>query len=338
MGKVDMSLTKQIDTDHQVLPIWSDVIPGNCMELKSTVMEGKKRHMGKLSTILLTLRWLKSLVNTQYVDSKRIIDSYVMNLVAREDKDYHETFTDVPYLIPYIAKGSKKAVIVVPGGGYCFKSMESEGTQIAEKLQANGITAFVLWYRSCPYYMPIPLLDMQRAVRVVRSNAEKYGYSKDEISAVGFSAGGAQISLFANIFQGREVTLDGYKRDSIDDVDDRLNYLALVYPALNYDYNYPMMFASFPANEVRNETTRLKLKEEYDAIKHFRCAEFPHYFCYGTKDTMVSLEAFEQYRKLAINPNNKLTVVEGAGHGYGASVDGTYAYWLDEYIEWMKER
>lgn len=88
MGKVDMSLTKQIDTDHQVLPIWSDVIPGNCMELKSTVMEGKKRHMGKLSTILLTLRWLKSLVNTQYVDSKRIIDSYVMNLVAREDKDY----------------------------------------------------------------------------------------------------------------------------------------------------------------------------------------------------------------------------------------------------------
>jgi putative heme-binding domain-containing protein len=46
---------------------------------------------------------------------------------------------------PSIATGA--AVVICPGGGFRFLSWESEGTAVAEWLQARGVAAFVLRYR-----------------------------------------------------------------------------------------------------------------------------------------------------------------------------------------------
>ena len=339
MAGTDLQLTKQLTEEHERILLWGSDIPGNSSRQKSEVMEAViRKNPGKIRTILDTLRWLKALVGSEYKDRKKAIDTYVMNYVRGADLDYRDTFTDKPYLIPFIAEGSRQAVIVVPGGGYCLKSMESEGTQIAEKLQSEGITAFVLWYRTCPYYMPIPLLDMQRAVRLVRSMSERYGYEPDRISAVGFSGGGAQVSLFLHCFQGNEMKIDGYQPDTIDAIDDRLNAAALVYPALSYNENMPMLFASFPAEQARNPEIRAKLIAQYDAIRHYKSLSIPQFFCYGTKDNMVSLTEFKKYMELSgTDDPNRLVVVEGAGHGYGASVGGKYGFWLEEYAMWLKQ-
>ena len=319
------------------LKIWGDVIPGNSKRAKASVMEiVPKKNPNAMQD---TMEWVLALRGYEFEDNKKIIDTYTATYVPQTDDAYRETFEDVPYLIPFIAKSSKQAVIVVPGGGYCAKSMESEGTEIAQRLQENGITAFVLWYRTNPYYQPYPLMDMQRAIRFVRYHAMDYGYEENKISAIGFSGGGAQIGMFANILQGNERMCPSYNKDEIDLVDDRLNRIALVYPLLSYIYNVPLMFASFKAQDVRNDEKRRELLETYDAVNHMKCTGIPHFLSYGTAEDLVSLPKIMDYIKILEKSGTSLKVVlvEGAGHGYGAWIGQPYGYWLDSYVDWVKD-
>ena len=319
------------------LPIWGKTIPGNSAARKDTVMEIRKKR--RPNKVLDTMQWVLSLRGTKYKDHKKIIDTYTATWIAKTDDAYRETFEDVPYLIPFVAQGSEQAVIVVPGGGYCMKEMEHEGTQIARRLQESGVTAFVLWYRTNPYYQPYPLMDMQRAIRYVRSHAGEYGYRKDQISAVGFSGGGAEIGMFANVFRGNDHLCPEYERDEIDLADDGLNRIALVYPLLSYCEDVPLMFASFPAEDVRDEKRRLELLDTYDAVNHMQCTGIPHFISYGTKDDMVSIFKIRDYMEILETSGTPLTkvVVDGAGHGYGAAIGMKESYWLDRYIDWVKE-
>src|SRR5437879_11499352 len=93
------------------------------------------------------------------------------------------------------------AVIVFPGGGYGFLATNHEGRQIANWLNAMGITAFVLKYRLGPrYHHPVELGDAQRAIRMVRSRAKEFGVLPDKIGVMGFSAGGHLASTTATHF------------------------------------------------------------------------------------------------------------------------------------------
>ena len=79
-----------------------------------------------------------------------------------------------PYLLTYpvVAAKPTSAVLILPGGGYFFRSEQYEGMDIAEWLNAQGIAAFVLNYRLKQY--PAPLDDTQMALRVLRRNAGLY--------------------------------------------------------------------------------------------------------------------------------------------------------------------
>lgn len=48
---------------------------------------------------------------------------------------------------PAAGQANGRAVLVVPGGGYQFVAIENEGMPVAQKLAAEGTTAFVLVYR-----------------------------------------------------------------------------------------------------------------------------------------------------------------------------------------------
>jgi len=107
------------------------------------------------------------------------------------------------------------AMIICPGGGFHFLSMENEGHAVARWLQAKGITAFVLKYRTehCLTDNPIqefmqknpntpefnramePIIalaiaDGKAAIAHVRQHSTEWGVSKDRIGIMGFSAGG----------------------------------------------------------------------------------------------------------------------------------------------------
>lgn len=87
----------------------------------------------------------------------------------------------------------RPAVVVVPGGAYCYVS-PSEGENVAIKFYEAGFNAFVLTYTVDPIISePLklqPLKDILRAIRVIRKNAAELEVAEDMITVAGFSAGG----------------------------------------------------------------------------------------------------------------------------------------------------
>ena len=100
-----------------------------------------------------------------------------------------------PSVTEYAVPGSRGAVVVVPGGGYCMKA-DHEGAPIAEMLNQAGVSAYVLDYRVKPCHMLAPLADAKRAIRLVRS----MGYEK--VAILGFSAGGNLCCSAATLYDG----------------------------------------------------------------------------------------------------------------------------------------
>jgi acetyl esterase/lipase len=131
-----------------------------------------------------------------------------------------------PTLTPYLAAPENNtgvAVIVAPGGGFKFLSIDTEGTQVAQWLRDRGINAFVLKYRLDEtaanntlfkvqvgwFFLwvslngvddpDIPLSPVQAlaiedalaAIRHVRENNAAWRLREDSIGILGFSAGGA---------------------------------------------------------------------------------------------------------------------------------------------------
>ena len=133
---------------------------------------------------------------------------------------------EVPTLEIFSVKNPKGAVIVCPGGGYNHLAYEKEGTEIAEFLNKQGISAFVLKYR-VPQQKTGALQDAQRAIRYVRYNAAKFGVNPNKIAIMGFSAG-ANLSARASNLYGE----NSYSpTDEIDKVSPKPNLTGLIYPA-----------------------------------------------------------------------------------------------------------
>lgn len=143
------------------------------------------------------------------------------------------TNVSVPSLAIFPAPAEKAngtAVIIAPGGAYRFLSWEHEGEEIARWFSGQGVTAFVLKYRvprrDFDPETKLPLMDAQRAVRLVRSRAEEWGLNPKRIGFLGFSAGG---HLAANL--SSNFTPAAYDRiDSADEVSARPDFAVLIYP------------------------------------------------------------------------------------------------------------
>lgn len=153
-----------------------------------------------------------------------------------------------PCLLPYICKGSKIAVIVIPGGAYGGRAEDHEGVPTAERLVREGISAFILRYRHSPYRYPIPKLDVCRAVRMVRYLASKEDFDADKIAVLGFSAGGHLAALAATQFEpahpdGRKPAdalrdLGRVEDDEIDALSSRPDAAVLCYPVITLDNEF----------------------------------------------------------------------------------------------------
>lgn len=123
-----------------------------------------------------------------------------------------------PTLAPFIPdKPNGTAIIVAPGGAFHILSIESEGNQVAKKLNEKGITVFVLKYRlvhsdpskpenslmtlmatrnfkkldsiNAPV-VKLALQDGLAAMKYVREHATQYKIDPGKIGFMGFSAGG----------------------------------------------------------------------------------------------------------------------------------------------------
>ena len=108
--------------------------------------------------------------------------------------------------LPEKEKATGTAVIICPGGSYAVVVYQGEGIRTAKEFQKAGVAAFVLKYRLPDDTTMIdkkvgPLQDVQRAIKLVRENASKWGIEANKVGIMGFSAGGHLASTAATHFK-----------------------------------------------------------------------------------------------------------------------------------------
>lgn len=246
---------------------------------------------------------------------------------------------DEPLLLPdnliaYIAPGATTAVIVCPGGSYCWLDRQTEGVEVAQWLQQNGISAFVLEYRTATWLAwfthyrwifrghqyPDPQDDAEAAFRWVVAHAACYGIDTTRIGMMGFSAGGHLVMSMAG----------------------RLP-LAFVAPI------YPVVTMSAPCVHERSRRGLLGERRRSDpllcdslSLERHIPAHCPPVFLVNCKDDPVvhyhNSELLDSALTAAQVPHRYIQYQTG-GHGFGVNPQkGTPECrpWKDEFLRWLR--
>lgn len=134
---------------------------------------------------------------------------------------------------PDIPNGA--AVLITPGGGYKWVVIDKEGYELGRWLSARGFTVFVLFYRlpgeGWTAGADVALSDAQRAMRLIRRNAGRFGLDPERVCAMGFSAGGHLCTDLVARFDTQTYTAV----DAADTLSPRPFCAAPIYPVVSMD-------------------------------------------------------------------------------------------------------
>lgn len=122
----------------------------------------------------------------------------------------------------------RPAVVICPGGGYCFTSAR-EAEVVAMQYLSAGMQAFVLYYSCAPAVFPCALLEAAKSVSIVRENAAEWNVDPDKIIVEGFSAGG-HLAASTGCFWDKDFVYEtlGLKAEDV-----RPNGNILCYPVIS---------------------------------------------------------------------------------------------------------
>lgn len=142
---------------------------------------------------------------------------------------------DIAVYLPVKRYATGQAVVICPGGGYWVLAYDFEGSDIAKYLNSIGVAAIVLKYRlptygNCIDAFKVPLMDAQRAMRLVRLNASKWNIDPAKIGIMGFSAGGHLASTLATHFDYG----DKNSPDKVEQQSCRPDFMVLMYPVISF--------------------------------------------------------------------------------------------------------
>lgn len=200
------------------------------------------------------------------------------------------TNPSIEVFLPDPSKKNGGAVVVCPGGGYQILAYDLEGTEVAAWLNKIGFTAFVLQYR-VPQKKEGALQDVQRAIRYVRSNSQKWNINPEKIGVMGFSAGGSLSARASTLFKNKTYQAV----DKTDSTSCRPSFTMLIYPAyLDQGPNLSL-------------TPELTLSKDVPPVFIFQTADDP----YG--NSALVMAGAMRNAKLPV----ELHLLATGGHGYG---------------------
>lgn len=226
-----------------------------------------------------------------------------------DDPDFRPYITSFPVPEGTAVKG---AVLICPGGAFQFRSDQPEGVDVAEALSALGYQSFVVDYRLRPYTQQEGALDLARAVRFVRANAEAYGIEEEDIAVMGFSAGGILSGEMLLNFDG---SVDGTALDP-DYVPDALDAVSADAAACG------MIYAFYGRLSVG--TTDVELLRGGDLP--------PTFYCYGTRDPFYAQFLANADAAEAAGVAVERLQLDDMPHGFGAQ-----GGWIPDYDAWLSE-
>lgn len=235
----------------------------------------------------------------------------------------------------YCPNRIRPAMIILPGGGYKYRS-DRENEPIAVKFLEKGYNVFVLDYSLAPISYPTQLIEGLMAVAYVRENAKSLGVNPDMIGAIGFSAGGHLCGMLSTMFNEPVVKEQLGKKAELC----KLNASVLCYPVIlsGEKTNRPTM---------ENISGLDKDLEEYLSIdKRVTKDSVPAFIWHTTQDGCVpmesSLELASAYRKAGVP--FEFHAFEKGHHGLSLcnketnSVNEPVKAWIDMMFTWLNIR
>lgn len=238
--------------------------------------------------------------------------------------------------LPSQKNGTGQAMLIFPGGGYGILAYDWEGTDIAKFLNGKGIAGIVVKYRlpssqSQTDKHLVPLIDAQRAIRMVRAKAEAFHIDPSKIGIIGFSAGGHLASTL-----GTHSSEKVYEPiDEIDKQSARPDFMALGYPVITF-------------GEATHQGSKINLIGENphpEMVSHFSnekqvTEDTPATFLFhATDDQVVAVEnSLLFYQALKDNGvSATMHIYPKGGHGFSlARNDPHLMGWTERMFEWME--
>jgi acetyl esterase/lipase len=243
---------------------------------------------------------------------------------------------DIAVYLPSKRFATGQAVVVCPGGGYCVLAYDLEGTDIASYLNSIGVAAIVLKYR-----LPIsgnsvvphlsPLMDAQRAMRMVRVNAEKWNINPGKIGVMGFSAGGHLAATLGTHFDyGNTEAADSVERASC-----RPDFMILMYPVISFvdSCSHAGSHKALLGNSLESSMFRY-----YSNELHVSADTPPGFFVHADDDQVVPVEntllMYKAMRKKNIPA--EMHILSEGGHGFGLGINNEHvASWTNSLKLWL---
>ncbi|MGH6911512.1 MAG: alpha/beta hydrolase [Phenylobacterium sp.] len=237
------------------------------------------------------------------------------------------------------ARPNGAAVLIAPGGAYIRVVIDKEGFEVAHRLAAAGITAFVLRYRlpkeGWTKAADAPLQDAQRGIRLIRAGAAGYGVDPKRIAAMGFSAGGHVMASLATRHQAQVYPA----QDAADRIDARPDLSALLYPVI--DMASPLAHpGSREALLGANPTPAIEAA--YSPQRHVDATTPPTFLVHAADDPGVPVDNSLNYLAAlrAAKVRAEAHIFEEGGHGFGIYLArGKPAHaWPELFLAWAQRR
>jgi acetyl esterase/lipase len=231
-----------------------------------------------------------------------------------------------------------KAVVIFPGGGYGILAYNWEGTDFAKWLNAQGIAGIVVKYRlpiskSLSNPKEVPLMDAQRAIRLVRKNAAEWNIDPSKIGVMGFSAGGHLASTLSTQYLHQ---VDRPK-DQIDALSARPDFSILAYPVITFQDG--VVHAGSRKNLI-GENPSQELKNWFSGELNVTSETPPTFLVHAQDDKAVPLENSLLYYQALHKHGVKasLHLYPTGGHGFAFGLEkGAVETWRDVLLAWMND-
>ena len=244
---------------------------------------------------------------------------------------------DIAIFLPSKKNATGEAVVVCPGGGYGVLAYDWEGSDIARWLNSEGIAAFVLKYRlpgskSNIIAYKSPLMDAQRAMRLVRFHAEKWNVDPGKVGVMGFSAGGHLASTLSTHFDSGDPAND----DPVERESCRPDFSILVYPVISFTKEYTHVGSR---ENLLGKDADLQLVQHFSNELQITADTPPAILIHSGDDEAVPVENSMVYyhalQRLGIN--SELHIYPYGGHGYSLAIgQGHLSTWPDRVAEWIR--
>lgn len=235
--------------------------------------------------------------------------------------------------LPEKLKANGTAVVICPGGGYWVSSIVKEGFAVARKFNEFGVAAFVLKYRipndsSMLDKAIAPLQDAQRAIQLVRMNANDWNIDMNKVGIMGFSAGGHVASSAATHFQKNYI-------DNKSNTNLRPDFSIFIYPVISFQDSIGHIGSR---DQLIGKNPDKQLLNSFSNELQVNANTPPTFLVHATDDNAVPvMNSIAYYLALhRFKISAEMHIYKSGGHGFGMHNPTTKEEWMENCKDWME--